>query len=310
MLLAMLSESLFVASDQRSASQVRVVEMVEQTLTAVQADYQKMIEVEDGRVSTIEGAKAELARKADEAETVKGQSQQEAAAKKAAAAVAQEAKTSAAEPLNSALSIQKEGDASLNECEAMQQELQKALEEHLGALCDATTDAVVATLHREAILRVVGSLEFDQSLQMSLPGILAKQAGERGDFDLLVLEQLKKLLSDKIAAHAATLEAGAEGKAARADAVEKASKASEDATAALKNAKDEEIDADIAQQNAACAVDTAKAAIADNEKELKDAVLLQETGKATLELFRNHNLATFMKLRNKVSTDEAAVAGA
>eukprot|EP00929_Paragymnodinium_shiwhaense_P041928 TRINITY_DN21779_c0_g1_i1.p1 TRINITY_DN21779_c0_g1~~TRINITY_DN21779_c0_g1_i1.p1 ORF type:complete len:395 (-),score=189.83 TRINITY_DN21779_c0_g1_i1:312-1427(-) len=308
MVTSMLPHSLGLATDKRGPHQTRVVGMAKEILEAAQKKLQATIEAETSKLAQVESGKAEIDGKAAAAEAAAKAAEEAYAGKKAAVSERQGELGKAEETLKTAKKEQETGDAELVEAEKKLAELKAVAEKDLKALAsEEDFKAEDAPAHCQALLGALKSCAVDESLSKSLPTSCVKAPAERGAFDKIALEQVEKILNDKIEGLSKTLAEGASGKEARAQAVADAEKAVTEASEAKKGAADALLDSEVEKANAAEGLRSAKAALADHEPAKTAAEEAVNSAKEALSHFEQYTLACFETLEKKVTPPEKPV---
>jgi len=308
MLLAMLPSSLGEAKIKRNAAQIRVVDMIQETLSSVQTNFQQALEEASNGVATVEGSKALLEQKVTELDAMAKTASDAVTAQKATVSEVQSASSSAEGEMAVAEVALAGGNKALEACRNATKQVQNALDVHLTALCAETPlEAEPAKEHLDALISVVKVCSADESLQLSVASLFGKPFAERGDFDNVVLDQIKKMLANKISEDSTALESADATEKERTQAVDAAKQVLDAKQAELKAAKEQAVDLEVERQNAMSKLDAAKAEVAQVTTEVAKASKLLNTAKSALEKFADQTLDAFNTLKGKKSMDEAAL---
>jgi len=297
MLLAGLPDGLGTPSDERHELQTGIVSMIGQVVLGVQAKLQDGVDAEATKVGGADGRRAELAALLAKAEAGLDAAAQDAQAQAAAHAAAEAAAEAAAAKLAESQEAQRAGDAALEQAQQSKARLEMGLNVHLRGIVEADQ----CEQHHQALLPLLQELALDQSLMSALPSVCAKQPSERGAFDAMVLEQLGKILGEKVAELAKFVDEAAPAAQQRAAAVAEAQVGAEAATASRASAAAALEASTLAEQAAKDAGQSAAAALAAFEPEYMAATQARDEKQATLVYFKAYNVGSFELLRDKTS---------
>eukprot|EP00929_Paragymnodinium_shiwhaense_P014287 TRINITY_DN12218_c0_g1_i1.p1 TRINITY_DN12218_c0_g1~~TRINITY_DN12218_c0_g1_i1.p1 ORF type:complete len:374 (-),score=151.78 TRINITY_DN12218_c0_g1_i1:432-1553(-) len=311
MLLAMLPGSLGMPADGRSEEQERVVAMVKQIIDGVLQKLEQDLAREEQRVKDLETEKAAAATKIHEADEAATAAVETTAAKKTALVEADQTLKTATAAHEDALEKQREGDAPLLSSESELSDIRQAVEGSLRCLSDTeqwSADRVSAWC--DSVAEALKSCNVAESMLISVRASCAVAPGARGDFEKMVVGQLEKTCTDRLAKLAASLEEATPARTARQAAVDEAGAAAAAAEAARKAASEAVLDAEVEESNSAAAAKSAKEASAQTCSALEAAVGCCEQARTSLEQFQKHNVAGFETLRTKrasAAAQDAAV---
>jgi hypothetical protein len=315
MLLAMLPGSLCVTKDARTAAQDRIVEMMGEIMDAQKTSLQAAVDTEVCKLMEIDASKVELEGGAAEAEAFLQDASEDLISKQTAAQEAKQASKNAAASLKEAKTAEISAEEAATKIEVERKQLQDALDIHLTNLCAEDFQPESALGHRDAIMEsITNSTEaFESALLLTLPEALVKPPAERGDFDKMAIDTLKKNLGEYLQRLGTNLEVARAAKAERTVAVEAA-------TQQLTAAQDLELSGATAMceseekaKVAATTLQAAKEARQNFEPTLASATAERDAKQAALKTFEEHNAFCFKSLQMATATtmeDVFAVVGA
>jgi hypothetical protein len=317
MLLAMLPASLCVTKDARTPLQDRMVEMVSEIMDAQRTSLQAAADAEVSKFTEIEASKVELERGVAEAETLLQDAREALISTQTAAKEAKQASKNAAANLRETQTAETSAEEAATKIEAERKQFQDALDIHLTNLCAEDFQPESALGHRDAVMKsLTNSTEsFESALLLTLPEALLKPPQDRGDFDKMAIDTLKKNLGECLERFGTNLEVARAAKAERTVAVDAA-------TQQLTAAQDLELagattmcEAEERAKVAATALQTAKGARQNFEPTLATATSERDAKQAALKTFEEHNAFSFKSLQMATATtismeDVFAVVGA
>jgi chromosome segregation ATPase len=299
MLLAMLPGSLCVTKDARTAAQDRVVEMIGELVDTQKSSLQAAADAEDSKFAEIEASKIELEQIVVKAEGVLQETTEVLVSKQTAAQEAKQTSKNAAASLKEATTAEASAEEAVTKIEAERKQLQDALDTHLSSLCAEDFEPESALGHRDAVMEsITNSTEaFESALLLTLPEALMKLPAQRGDFDKMAIDTLKKNLGGHLERLGANLENARAAKDERA-AVVKA------ATEQMNAAQDLELagatalcEAEEKNKGAATALQAAKDARQQYEPTLASATAERDGKQSALKSFEEHNAFSFKTLQ-------------
>jgi chromosome segregation ATPase len=304
MLLATLPNTLCVPKDERVPFQARMVEMIGEVVEAQKTLLLAGLHAEEAKIAELEKSRSQL-----EAEIAKS----DAAFKEASDVlsskrlIAQEADRSSKEAsisLADAQAAQAAGDAQITKFETERRELQETLDKSLQSLCGEAFDVAAAAGHRDAVMDVLkrSTQTFESTLLMTLPEALIKPPTERGDFDKMAIDTLRKNLGDHVEKLGRELRASEDGKPALATAVEAATRCTLHAQEAALTACNVVSSAEETQKTAAAGLEAAKEAKRSFEPSLKCAEAQRDAKQVALSHFEENNVKSFASLEGKTAS--------
>lgn len=300
MLLAMLPGSLAMPADHRSEEQERVVDMVKQVVDGVLAGLEKDLLSKEQAVEEVSAEKVDRAAKLIEAEEAAAGAVTSTASRKTTLVEAEAVLKAASAAHSEAKERQRTGDAPLLLVEAELAMIREAVAGPLCSLCDAdkwAADQVTAWC--DAVAEALKTCRVADSMMVSVRATCAVSPGERGDFERMVVGQLEKTCTDRIAKLTATLDEAADARAERKAAVDDARGKEEAAEAARKNASEAVLDAEVEESNTAEASRAAKGAAASSSAALETATASRDVARRELERFKSQSVAGFEKLQQQ-----------
>jgi chromosome segregation ATPase len=314
MLLAMLPASLSIAKDVRTAQQERVVEMIGQLVDSKRQSLQEAAEVEASKCVEVEASKANLDAAVTGAEELLLQATELFTSAQAAAQEAQQASKDAALSLKEAKGADVSADDTCSKLKADRTQLQEVLDAHLSALCAEDFQAETAAGHRDAIMTCITSATtaeaFESALLVTLPEALGKPPTERGEFDKMAIDALKKNLSNFLEGLSSKTEAANLSKAQCTAAIE-AAEAQVSSTQEIELAKATAVgETEEKMKAASTALETAKNERKQFEPTLASATHERDSKQETLKRFEELNATSFKALQMATTMDEAHKMGA
>lgn len=306
MLVDMLPFSLSVPSDQRHEVQTWAVGAVEQTLHGHKSLLEAAIVTEDGKLATLKSSEVDLGNAVTEAESALEAQKEVVQSSKCLLAEATEAANAASQTLLTAQAEQKAGETKL----ASTTEQKANFEASFQANFKTPMEGGAGPNFKE-LQPLLKHIEMEASLLKALPLSCSKSKDDRGSFDEVVLQELEKALSLKIAALGEIVAVETPASVEREGAVQAAEKDHNEKKESQKQAADAFEGAQKEQCNREATLATAKQAVEQFQPQV-DAVTGQlEKAKATLATFETGPLNSFTKYKTLVGvSDEAAPAGA
>jgi hypothetical protein len=288
--------SLGLAKEERHKFQEEAVQMTGQVLEDHKASLEEGLE-------TCRSAVVEAERRRDELQATAQQKQSDLEGTQGVAnskkiALADDAKSfqAAKAAVKEAERLAEEGSKELKAAADQKREVEKLQQdmEHLH-------EADCPRQHKAFVTRLERYVEVDSSMITAIPCVLAKEPGARGQFDLMVVQQLTEKMHKAIAKFQATIDSGADAEAARASSVDAAK-------AALQQAQQNQIKA--ARQFTEAAnegkkveeqVQKTRGEITQARRALKDASQKQQGAQFDLDLFCQEIIQTFTELRDRTA---------
>jgi len=306
MLVDMLPFSLSVPSDQRHEVQTWAVDAVDQTLNAHKSLLEAAIVTEDGKLSTLKSSEADLGNAVKEAESALDAQKEVVQSAKCLLAAATEAANTASSTLLTAQTEQKAGDSKLSSTIDEKATFESTFQAHF-----KTPMEEGAGPNFKELQPLLKQIEMEASLMKSLPVSCSKSKADRGSFDEVVLNELEKAISSKIATLGEFVAVETPASVERAGAVQSAEKDHDEKKEAQKQAAEAFEGTQKEQSVRAATLKQAKQAVAEFQPQVDDVTGLLEKANTTLASFETGPLLSFTKYKTQVAeSGEAATAGA
>jgi chromosome segregation ATPase len=303
MLSEMLDFSLATFKEDRHRYQASMVEVVEKTLGEVTSALEVSLKTAQSGINENEARKEACTSSVEELETKAAEQRGEVGKMKYELADVARAFKAARQAVDEAETGQEMAERELKKAIADKDQLEDVLANHLrplllggGAAGDATVQEKVGSL--TSTLKKFG---LDESMMSALPTALLKEPSARGPFDTMVLTQVDKDVSKRIAAYDATLK---EAEPARAERVAKL----ERAEAELARAKTAQLESARAFQEArqveeklVIDVGSAKQSVTEVGKDMRRLQKEAEKAARALESFHNGPWSAFCQLRDRTA---------
>ncbi|CAE8611264.1 unnamed protein product, partial [Polarella glacialis] len=302
MLIAILPNSLCVASDERQEFQDVGVKMIGEVLCKFEANLMAALQAENQNVAGVEASKDGLESSLGAAEEALQAALGGTSQRTSELNLASEAVVAAQALLTKRLEEQQHGDAGLVSAQTEKETLEAALNGDFQKLKDGLWEAEpAAKAMYKALQPIIGKLPMDDSLRTAMQSTLMKEPDDRGPFDHMVVGEINKCFAAKIADLEVVLASGKPDSEARALAVAVAHSEHNAAEAAQKQASSNLIAAKELQKEATSAVKASKAALAAYQPEYQAATQLRNSKKAELETFCSDVQQIFNTLKERVS---------
>jgi len=298
MLLALIPGSLGTPLAERQQLQTVAVNLLEEALARHKTALEQAITLQEQKVQEFEGGKDALEAKAKEAESELESMASETEAKKQVLAAASQEVLATKRAAEDAKSAQTEGDAAYSDAVEDKKAVEEALTAHFAPLKEGNWEAGQAKGHIDALLPLCKRIKLDASLVSAVPSSCTKKPSERGQFDLMVVQQLEETLQAKVVSCTELIDSEGPAAKARAEAAEAAQKAAEASKEKQQQAAAQLFDSQNAYKQKAAMVQEAKASIENFEPNFQAARDLLEVRKATLDTFIKKNMAAFETLRD------------
>jgi len=294
-LVASVPFSLGLAKEERHKFQEEAVHMTGQVFEDYKASLEEGLE-------TCRSAVTEAERRRDELRATAQQKQSDfdgaqGVANKFKIALADNARTfqAAKAAVQEAERLAEEGSKELKAAADQKREVEK-LQQDMEHLHEGA-----GRQHKDFVTRLERHVEVDSSMMTAIPCVLAKEPGARGQFDLMVVQQLTEKIHKSIAKFQDTIDGGAGAEAARVASVDAAK-------AALQQAQKNQIEAarqytETANEGKKVQEEVQKTSreITQAKRALKDASQKQEGAQFDLDLFCQEVIQTFTELRDRTA---------
>jgi hypothetical protein len=303
----MLLATLPTCFSQASSSDVQAafVRMASEALRSVEANLQEALKVEDAKVATIHASKEKLDGQAADADAALSEAKKTVEIKQAAVKAASEASLAADATLSTALAAQRAGEEELGQAASFKETLCTAIDVHLAAVLTAEEEEKGGCVHYKALLPIIRELDVDSTLSAALPAACMKSVKERGEFDMMVINQFGKTLAEKKENLEKMLSDGSDATKARAAAVEAATAGVESAQATVMLATRELEETQGLEATASSAAKGAHVEVERFEPECRTAAEGREAAVSGLRQFQQHNLQAFKALQDETSKSGA-----
>jgi len=307
MLTEILPLSLNVPTDKRHKHQTMAVSMFEETLNTKKAAMEAAVSAANEKLDDLKASEEQLASTVKEAEVAVAAQQEVSEASKERSASAVSAVEASQTALSECIAAQKAGNEQAAADKEQKDALEVAFEKHFKTpMAEGTAGPDFAGL--EPFLKTI---DIEASLLTALPSTCTKPKDQRGAFDEVVLQELEKAISAKLAALAQLVEAEIPTAAEREAAVRAAEQeneakkeASSAAAAELETAQKE-----LSERQAA--LSKAKLAVDEFRPTLLTLAGSVDTLRKALSDFESGPLASFMSYKVKSSMPvDVATAGA
>lgn len=302
MVLAVLPWSLAVPADERHEAQEAALQIVDSVMENVRAELEKVANIEGVTVDELKATKEELEGQVQRTEAAQAQVCQAVEEGKAKLAEVEVGVAPKQATLDQAELEHKRVKADLEQVQAPVTELEEMLSgsltklksRELGQLDALQVDSLV-----QSVLAVAKKVQMEEAMVATLPASLAKP--EKGSFDEVVIHQAEQCFRDKLAA-LSTVAHAARGPATAQAAVVQAAQAELDAelaqhtqaAARLRGAQE-------ASAESAAAVKAAIQAVAKLDAKLAVATATQAGRQAELDQFCAYNICLFKVLRDRTA---------
>jgi len=297
----MLETSLLVYKDARHKYQEGVVEMVANTFTGIEAQIQARVdEAEKGvagageekvtRTAAVAEADGELKAKVEETNQRKRELAEDAWAFKAAK-----------ETLWLAKDAQEKGEMELKGTVRTKDVLEAAARDLAKPLTEATVEGDQVPALVKQLVPILNKHEFGESMIASLPNVLAKSPSERGQFDTMVVTQMNEELALRVKALEAKLEEAAPAREQRAETVKAAEEKFQAAREKQLVSANTFTEAQAAQEEATIALRAAKEKLRSLNPETRKCQKSLTVAAEALEKFRKGPLAAFQELAERTT---------
>jgi len=194
--------SLSIPAEKRHEVQHSVVDMVKQVLDAKKSTMEAAISVEEQQIQTLNNSRSEGVKSVEEAESALAAQKEVTQSAKTLLADATVAAKASSESLEGVRAKHKESTDKLSAAQQERTALETAFGTHFKPMVDGA-----AGEHLKELEPHLKHLQIEASLLIAVPSVCVKPKLERGSFDNVVLEELEKALSSKIAALGETVAA-------------------------------------------------------------------------------------------------------
>lgn len=222
MLTEMMPSCLGEVKENRHASQISMIGIYEASLSNVEAGMKQGIAEVEGQIAGLGGEKSKREAAVAEAEANMAAKDKDAEGKKHALADVAGTFQAAKSALAAAQHEQTVGDKEARLAGSRLAELQAALAEMVEPLSAGTLPAEEIAKTISSLVQALTVFDFDKSLLTSIPNAMSKAPAERGQFDVVVVENIKTETVKRITSFSEIVQNEEPAKRARAAKVESA----------------------------------------------------------------------------------------
>lgn len=294
MLATMMKDSLAIYVEERHPFQAQLVQMAAEAMTGIKAKLEDDIakaksevgsadETKAARAQAAEAATGELTKLTEAAESAQATFSADTAAQKAAKASSADAASAVtAKEIELATAAEKKAK----------------LENTMKDVYEPLKTRVAVPAETKALAKVFREFGLEGSLLDSLLDCLKNEVDARQTFDRLVLTEVEKYMTDKIAEIGKTIAEGDSATAALASAKAAAEKNLEDAVAKLAASKEALAAAEVAKVEGKAALTAAKSAVDSFEKDMEVAKKTLAQAEKAFALFVEGPTQAFQDLKD------------
>jgi hypothetical protein len=281
--------------------------MISEVYDAIEVKLKNTAQKESAKVAEIEASKQSIDAALTEAESRHSATTATVESCKAALAkcfgITNERKLA----LAAAEEVERTGNAAGLVVEEEQRCLKCAIDEHLKALKDGSSETGLAQHHLDALLPLAMKLA-DEALVTALPGPCLKSPADRTTFDNMVMDQLEASLTSRLTQVNAEIEAEKPAKAQRAADVAAAQQMLKITEEDMQKASDPTAAALSAQKETLAVLKQARSNLAVFKPQLKKAKEDADEAQAEVDLFDENNRQHFAILAAQTTVVEEIVA--
>jgi len=298
MLVAGLTSSLGVCSDERHATQALFVDHIAELLEQSKTKKEDALNAHEETVENFVSSKSTLDAKVVDAEAAWSAMKEFSADKMRLLQVAKEAVATAKATLAEKQEAQRVGDAADGEFKVQNESLSNAISSTLAAILRGEQpETPLAYYH--ALKPVMPLLSLEDTLLTALPTACGKKIEERGAFDNMAIEALKFKMQEKSEEIAKKVQDAAPAAEARAVAMTDAENVLSGATEQQAKATQELQSATAAQSQADADLKAAQAEVELYEPQCEEAKAERDEKAATLKQFVEYDISCFEMLKDK-----------
>lgn len=202
-----------------------------------------------------------------------------------------------------AKAAQETGDQDLKVAANSKEKLQVIIDELIHPLKDGTAPADDVANRCKSLLTSLKVLEFDEAMLVVLASALAKVPSARGEFDILSIDQLDKMMAKHIDPIDATLQAGEAGREQRANMVKLAQDALEQSVQAQKVRADAFESAWKAKKGDEVTLETSRRGLKDLAAQTKSCEKTLYQCEAEFDVFQEGPRVTFEELKERTTPE-------
>mmetsp|Transcript_36606 Transcript_36606/g.67085 ORF Transcript_36606/g.67085 Transcript_36606/m.67085 type:complete len:370 (+) Transcript_36606:73-1182(+) len=296
MLLAMLPHSLGVPATARAEHQQRVANMIASLVEEERSRLEVAAKEEERKLGELENSKEQLQETARSFEEQVKDATETLDSKQMALAAASVSFATAKEEFDSISRSQKTLSDAATQAKEMKVQLEAASSTHFKALSEGDWSTAGAKTHLDAIMPLLKTLSFEDTLVSALPGACMKEPASRGGFDTAVLDQLQTQIVAKVGELGTTAAAKESESAAMQAMVDEKRESFEHCAQAKADAAQQKEDATKSKQDLEVKLREAKKAIVNYEPSVAAAKATLKTKKGELEYFVAFNVGALESL--------------
>mmetsp|Transcript_24112 Transcript_24112/g.55681 ORF Transcript_24112/g.55681 Transcript_24112/m.55681 type:complete len:371 (+) Transcript_24112:99-1211(+) len=309
MLLAMLPHSLGVPAVARAEHQQRVANMIASVVQEEKSRLEAAAKEEEGKVGELENSKEQLEETSRSFEELVKDAVETADRKQAALAEATASFAKAKEGFDTVMGEQKTHADAAAQAKEMKVALEVACSTHFKALSDGDWSTAGAKTHLDALMPLLKTLNFEDTLVSALPGACMRDPASRGGFDTAVLDQLKAQIETKVEELGKTAEAKESEASAMQAAVDEKREAFEECTQAKEAAAQQKDAAAKSKQELEVKLRDAKKAVVSYEPNVTAARKALKAKQDELEYFIAFNVGSLEALLHPPPAKAAVTTG-
>mmetsp|Transcript_22916 Transcript_22916/g.53633 ORF Transcript_22916/g.53633 Transcript_22916/m.53633 type:complete len:369 (-) Transcript_22916:307-1413(-) len=307
MLLAMMPFSLGVSAADRDENQQQVVTMVGSVVEEEKAKLSAAVSELEEKLAAVGSSKETFEEKAKSIEDGVKKATEAATAREAKVVEDTEQVDKAKDEHEKAVASQKGFEEAATQAKEKKAALESASDNHFRALREGDGSAAGPKTHLDALVPLLKTLGFEDSLVGALPAACMKEPAARGFFDNTVLDQLSTQITEKIAA-LATLAEEKETEATNMQAVvEEKNRNLQGATFSREESIERRDEAVENKQKMEVKLGEALKAVVDYEPNLKIAQDALKAKCDELEAFNTYNVGCYQLLANPPAPKQAVI---
>jgi len=289
-------DSLGIPKESRHAFQDEVAGMIGDVLTKQEQNLQTSVAEAGAKLEEATAQKAEREKGVEDAEQKLTTQEEVAAAAQTVATDAAGALVAASEVLADARKDLAATAGEVSRAEAQKTLLASTLKDTYLPIKEGSAEPAKVKEGLATVVRVAKDFSVDRTLLESLTSAASKAPGDRGSFDILVLQQLDSEFQRCMAALEETIANAEPTKKEREEKVTEAAAKVEEAKSAVQESRASLEAAKTAQGQALAAKREASKALQQCGPEIKQAGVKVESAKASLEDFRGGPVAAYKAL--------------
>mmetsp|Transcript_126037 Transcript_126037/g.245857 ORF Transcript_126037/g.245857 Transcript_126037/m.245857 type:complete len:361 (-) Transcript_126037:88-1170(-) len=301
MLITALGGSLLAPANERRGVQQLAVRLVSQIFEGIVGELEVIASSADAEANATESAADTLRAAVDESEAALARATEVVAARSQELDEASVKSIETEKVLIERQNEQRKADPGLVEVALYRDRLELAVNSSLRALQSGDCEAGEAGKILKGFLPLVKSLDLEDSLLKALPTTCAKKPSERSNFDQLVMQQLERVLTEKVQSMSQEIKKREQACQELSDRVNDARQTRIAVQEVQKAASARLVEARKLQSNANDAVEAAHKAISDSQPVRSAASYTAKMKHTSLKDFKEKCLNPFVALRDKHS---------